>query len=187
MQEKGIKGLADRKQFLIEQMLAVPTWQPAPYWSQLVAGDWASASLDLSLYPNMEVNKVRKQLYNKVVAWGERMRAALGRRGHWADLACPITGNCMFGTARCLSTPSPLPRRPPARVRSALSGAVRPAGERTAHVYNELDGLTMMLGYDSVRPSAADARGPLPALPAAAHPRGCFCARSQRCAPRLYA
>ncbi|KAJ1489292.1 hypothetical protein T484DRAFT_1780393 [Baffinella frigidus] len=127
LDEKGIKLPSERKTYLLENMLAVPTWQPSPTWKELAGGDWQSANLDLSLYPNMsatldlslypnmEVNKVRKQLYNKIVLWGAAMREAVAKRGYWADLACPITGNCMFG-------------------------------ERTAHVYNELDGLTMMLG-----------------------------------------
>ena len=109
----------DRKAFLVENLLGVPTWQPAPRWESILKGDWASYDLDLSLYPNQEVNQVRKQLYNKLVAWAGAMREALKTRGYWCNTACPITGSCMFG-------------------------------DRTAHIYNELTGLTMMLNYDSI-------------------------------------
>lgn len=109
----------ERKNFLVENLLGVPTWQPAPRWENLLKGDWASYELDLSLYPNQEVNQVRKQLYNKLVSWAGAMRDALKRRGFWSNTACPITGSCMFG-------------------------------DRSAHVYNELTGLTMMLNYDSI-------------------------------------
>lgn len=110
---------AEKKKYLLENLLAVPTWQPAPRWEQIEKGDWASAELDLSLYPNQEVNKVRKQLYNKVVAFVNELRPKLKAKGAWLDAACPITGNSM-------------------------------CGPRTSHVYNELEGLTMMLGYDSI-------------------------------------
>mmetsp|Transcript_34998 Transcript_34998/g.54695 ORF Transcript_34998/g.54695 Transcript_34998/m.54695 type:complete len:166 (+) Transcript_34998:74-571(+) len=101
----------------MDNLLAIPTWQPAPTWAQIVSGDWKSYSLDLSVYPSQEVNKVRKQLYNKILAWCSEMRKVMTARGHWFDAACPITGNCMFG-------------------------------DRSAHIYNELDGLTTMLGYE---------------------------------------
>ncbi|EKX54411.1 cell division control protein 45 [Guillardia theta CCMP2712] len=118
MEKLGVE-VQKRKAFLVENLFAMPTWQPAPTWKDLLQGDWKSAKLDLSLYPNEEVNKVRKQMYNKIHAWSTAMRDALLRRGYWSNAACPITGNSMFG-------------------------------ERTAHVYNELTGLTMMLGYDSL-------------------------------------
>jgi hypothetical protein len=109
----------ERKSYLVNNLLGVATWQPAPRWDKMLKGDWSSYELDLSLYPNQEVNQVRKQLYNKIVAWAGAMREALKKRGFWSNTACPITGSCMFG-------------------------------ERSAHVYNELTGLTMMLNYDSI-------------------------------------
>ena len=109
----------ERKSFLVENLLGVPTWQPAPRWENMLKGDWASHELDLSVYPSQEVNQVRKQLYNKIVLWAGAMREALKKRGYWSNTACPITGSCMFG-------------------------------DRSAHVYNELTGLTMMLNYDSI-------------------------------------
>lgn len=109
----------ERKSFLVENLLGVPTWQPAPRWENMLKGDWASHELDLSVYPSQEVNQVRKQLYNKIVLWAGAMREALKKRGYWSNAACPITGSCMFG-------------------------------DRSAHVYNELTGLTMMLNYDSI-------------------------------------
>jgi hypothetical protein len=118
MTRQGIDKKA-RKNFLVDNLLGVPTWQPAPRWDSLVKGDWTPYELDLSLYPNQEVNMVRKQLYNKIVAWAGALREALKKRGFWCNTACPITGSCMFG-------------------------------DRSAHVYNELTGLTMMLNYDSI-------------------------------------
>jgi hypothetical protein len=40
------------KDILLEHLLGVPTWQPAPTFATLSAGDWASAQLDLSVYPS---------------------------------------------------------------------------------------------------------------------------------------
>ena len=92
----GIKPDEERN-FLAEHLLGVPTWQPAPTWDDILAGDWKSAKLDLSVYPSQEVNKLRKLMYLKFKAWATKVRAVLMSKGHWADAACPITGNCMFG------------------------------------------------------------------------------------------
>jgi hypothetical protein len=40
------------KDILLDHLLGVPTWQPAPTFATLSAGDWSSAQLDLSVYPS---------------------------------------------------------------------------------------------------------------------------------------
>ena len=40
------------KEILLEHLLGVPTWQPAPTFATLSTGDWASPQLDLSVYPS---------------------------------------------------------------------------------------------------------------------------------------
>lgn len=80
------------KQYLVDNLLGVPVWQPAPRWESILKNDWAPFELDLSVYPSQEVNQVRKQLYNKMVAWAGAVREALKTRGYWCNTACPITG-----------------------------------------------------------------------------------------------
>lgn len=40
------------KQVLVERLVGVPTWQPAPAFATLSGGDWATPQLDLSVYPS---------------------------------------------------------------------------------------------------------------------------------------
>ena len=91
------------KQYLVDNLLGVPVWQPAPRWESILKNDWAPFELDLSVYPSQEVNQVRKQLYNKMVAWAGAVREALKTRGYWCNTACPITG-----APKCLRMHLPL-------------------------------------------------------------------------------
>ncbi len=47
----GVKP-EDERNFLADNLLVVPTWQPAPTWDDLLKGDWKSAKLDLSVHPS---------------------------------------------------------------------------------------------------------------------------------------